>query len=340
MRSKVFINRLKNERGQVLVLAALLMTILMGFAALTLDIGMTTVTKSRLQNIADAAALAGAMDIPKGVSAAEQSAIDIAKSNDDTLEDSKIKPTADLDTGVVYAKADNANRTVEVIVTKKNSYTFAKLFGYPDVEISARAVAKNPKQHWDGDALPFLNIAFDYSINDPIAWTKVGPGIRGTILDFYTRGSGSNTYFEIDYQDGITITEGYANGTKGLDDSKLSDGLKYVLTPLDMNIKKVYIFSLSSDTIQSGKFTVNNKTKTVELDKLNKLNNKDVIDPYQLVLLECIFLDCKWANQHDIELEFTGNVYDLGNTSTHDLPDYPEDYVTPGGSGGKTILIE
>ena len=120
MRSKVFINRLKNERGQVLVLAALLMTILMGFAALTLDIGMTTVTKSRLQNIADAAALAGAMDIPKGVSAAEQSAIDIAKSNDNTLEDSKIKPTSYLDIVVVYAKANAANRTVEVIVTKKN----------------------------------------------------------------------------------------------------------------------------------------------------------------------------------------------------------------------------
>lgn len=57
---------LKHEGGQVLVLAALMMTVLMGIAALAVDVGMVTVTKSKLQNDADAAALAGAMEISSG----------------------------------------------------------------------------------------------------------------------------------------------------------------------------------------------------------------------------------------------------------------------------------
>lgn len=70
MRSKLFINRLRNENGQVLVLVALLMTVIMGFAAFAVDIGRVTVVKSKLQNAADAAALAGAAaynDNPKEI---------------------------------------------------------------------------------------------------------------------------------------------------------------------------------------------------------------------------------------------------------------------------------
>ncbi|MCK9418558.1 MAG: pilus assembly protein TadG-related protein [Nitrospirae bacterium] len=50
----------KNNRGQILVLVALSLIVLLGFAALAIDIGYFYHTKNQLQGAADAAALAGA----------------------------------------------------------------------------------------------------------------------------------------------------------------------------------------------------------------------------------------------------------------------------------------
>jgi hypothetical protein len=51
---------LGNSRGGVLVLVALLLVVFIGIAALAVDIGQLATTKNELQNVADAAALAGA----------------------------------------------------------------------------------------------------------------------------------------------------------------------------------------------------------------------------------------------------------------------------------------
>jgi Flp pilus assembly protein TadG len=54
-------NPKKNNRGQVLVLVAFALIVLIGFAALAIDIGYFYHTKNQLQGAADAAALAGAI---------------------------------------------------------------------------------------------------------------------------------------------------------------------------------------------------------------------------------------------------------------------------------------
>jgi hypothetical protein len=54
----------RQERGQVIVLAAGAMVVVLGFAALAIDIGFFAHTKRDLQNDADAMALAGAQEIP------------------------------------------------------------------------------------------------------------------------------------------------------------------------------------------------------------------------------------------------------------------------------------
>jgi len=54
----------RQERGQVIVLAAGAMVVVLGFAALAVDIGFSAHTKRDLQNDADAMALAGAQEIP------------------------------------------------------------------------------------------------------------------------------------------------------------------------------------------------------------------------------------------------------------------------------------
>lgn len=52
--------RMRSQKGAVLVLAAILLMALLGFAALAVDVGHITVVKNELQNAADAGALAGA----------------------------------------------------------------------------------------------------------------------------------------------------------------------------------------------------------------------------------------------------------------------------------------
>jgi hypothetical protein len=315
---------LKKDDGNVLILVTAALIVLIGFAALAVDIGYFYSERAKLVTAADAAALAGAQLLPDAGEAGDQ-AIHIAQENGVMASQTTITTPYN---GDPYK--------IEVVCTRNNPYMFAKVLGLESANITARAVAK--KNRWNGEALPFINLTFDYSIEDPTAWTKVGPGIKGTITDFYTRNSDTgDLYFEIDYMDGITVTPGYANGTKGLDGSKLKDGIAEVLKKSDENVKVVYLFSLSSKVIQKGEFTVNNKSNTVSLDKLNKLKNGDVIDPDQLVLIECLFLGCDYNNHHNIQLQFLGNVYDLGNNDPDNpLPDFPTEQL----NSRSTRLIE
>ena len=50
----------KSQRGAVIVLFALLLPVLFGFMGLGIDVGLAYVEKGKVQDIADAAALAGA----------------------------------------------------------------------------------------------------------------------------------------------------------------------------------------------------------------------------------------------------------------------------------------
>lgn len=78
------------ERGQALVLGALLMVVLLGFTALAVDVGFFLQHRAVVQQAVDAAALAGAQVLPdQGSVAAEQVARDYAQKNGmdpDTLE--------------------------------------------------------------------------------------------------------------------------------------------------------------------------------------------------------------------------------------------------------------
>ena len=58
------------EKGSVMVMVVIGLIVLLGFAGLVIDGGSLYMTKSRLQNAADAAALAGAQSLPDGGTAA------------------------------------------------------------------------------------------------------------------------------------------------------------------------------------------------------------------------------------------------------------------------------
>lgn len=76
--------RLRDDDGAILVLAAVLMIILFGVAALAVDITLKSTDRQQLWNSADAAALAGASQLPDGL-AAESEATTYALANDGDL---------------------------------------------------------------------------------------------------------------------------------------------------------------------------------------------------------------------------------------------------------------
>lgn len=69
------------ERGQTLILGAMLMVILLGFAAIAIDTGHYLREKALLQQAVDASALAGAQELPGDQTLAEQLARDYAVAN-------------------------------------------------------------------------------------------------------------------------------------------------------------------------------------------------------------------------------------------------------------------
>ncbi len=121
----------KQEIGQSIMLVALAIAMLCGAAALVVDVGIVSVTQGKLQNAADAAALAAARTLPSA-STAISTADQYAELNG--------VPAANTTATTPYN--GNANK-VEVVCTKTVEYTFARVFGAQSKVISARAVAES-----------------------------------------------------------------------------------------------------------------------------------------------------------------------------------------------------
>lgn len=122
---------LKHEFGQSALLVALSIATLCGAAALVVDVGMVSVTQGRLQNAADAAALAAARSLPNA-STARSVAIQYAELNG--------VAAGNTTTTTPYNGETNK---VEVVCTETMQYAFAKIFGAQSQVISARAVAES-----------------------------------------------------------------------------------------------------------------------------------------------------------------------------------------------------
>ena len=124
------LNSAKNESGQAVVLFALVFVVLCVFAAMAIDIGIVSVKKGQMQNAADAAALAGAQNLPNA-SAATNSAIQFAELNG--IESSE--------TTVTYPYNGDSTK-IEVVCTRSVDYTFARILGFTSSSVSVRAVAE------------------------------------------------------------------------------------------------------------------------------------------------------------------------------------------------------
>lgn len=123
-----------DERGQVLVIAALMLTALIGFAGVGLDIGWYQLNVLRIQRAADAAALAGVVHLPGNPAGAFAAARAEATKNG----------YADGVSGVtVSAAQDPVNNRLMVVTIRARARTFfAQLFGFTSFPAERRARAE------------------------------------------------------------------------------------------------------------------------------------------------------------------------------------------------------
>ena len=119
----------KDERGQAIVLMVLALVVILGMAALVIDVGNWYHTKRRLQGTADAAALAGAQKLPDDPSGAQAMALSYANQNGGDVAGANI----------VVSSTDQANDTISVRARKTDPGFFSGVLGIASADIDARA---------------------------------------------------------------------------------------------------------------------------------------------------------------------------------------------------------
>lgn len=136
----------RNEKGQVLVLVALAMFVLLGLAALGIDVGYMYSVRHELQRSADSGALAGASAFTTG----DWSDTDMALDHPRGIADARAREFAAKDL-VIQTTLNPASEVavsfplvdrIAVVTSRNANLFFARIFGMSTQMITARAVAE------------------------------------------------------------------------------------------------------------------------------------------------------------------------------------------------------
>lgn len=173
------LSTLRGSRGQVLVLFALGLPVLLGGLGLSIDIGLAFVSRVDAQKVADAAAIAGADYRLTGISTGSASTPQLeatlyAQKNGFTASqiDARLG-TSTFQVACTHCTSDSADNYMEVTITKTRPTFFARVLGISSTTITARAVALThfvPKNYalivLDSTACPAYSSSSNLTINN------------------------------------------------------------------------------------------------------------------------------------------------------------------------------
>jgi Flp pilus assembly protein TadG len=226
----------RDERGQSFIMVALMLTALLGFVGIVIDVGWYEVNLVRVQRAADAAALAGVVYLPGNLTGGRTAARAEASKNGFTDGTGGVTVTADQD-------AVNTKIMLTSVTTPVRTY-FAQLFGVTSFTASRRARAEfilpvpmGSPQAWFG-----VNVLCGNANNPPAcpgvtsatgAGTLASQGFWGAVeMKGSTRGNGDaySTYYN-------------ALGTGGLNAAYDPLGYSYIVEfPAGTANGKVWIY--------------------------------------------------------------------------------------------------
>ena len=121
---------LRDESGQVVIIAALCLTCLLGFVAFSVDVGLLLRAKRVMQIAADSAAIAGAAELALGNNVTTAAQADAAQNG-----------VTDGANGATVAVSQPKAGYVQVVASQSESTFFMKLFNLSSMTVSATAVA-------------------------------------------------------------------------------------------------------------------------------------------------------------------------------------------------------
>jgi hypothetical protein len=265
VRATTFIPASRGERparesGQALVLSIVFLTVLLGMAALTLDVGSWYRAHRAAQATADAAALAAAQELPESTNNAKTRALEYASKNGGGL----------IGANITFSSKFSANDTVAVRVERPAPAFFAKLFGLNSVtargRASARAMALGAVRfvapivvHYKH---PLLNCT---RAGNPVCNPTFGATTTLTLSDLHSPGGGSAAgAFGL-----INLKQGDSTGTA--DAGTLADWLRY---GYDQDMPLGQYFSAPSANFNNSQFQ----------SALDFVLNKEVLFPVYRLL--------------------------------------------------------
>jgi len=117
------------ERGQVAMMAAGLLPVLLGMTGMAVDVGSYMSDRRHLQNAADSIALAGSQELPD-----EDAAEDVA-------EEWAVNNDIDLDHLTLEIDTDGDIPEIVVRITRPHAFAFMKVLGIDERDVGARAAA-------------------------------------------------------------------------------------------------------------------------------------------------------------------------------------------------------
>jgi len=172
---------LSNEKGSVIVFVALAMVVLLGIAAIVVDVGLLYFNRIALSNAADAAALAGAQELPDNPGQAEAEAVSYA-----------VKNGAE-ETRVVTTFPDS--HSIKVTVSRTVPLGFAKVFGIASSDVSASATATVGSLSAVWGAAPFVVPDQEFVYGQPYTLKYGGgAGDHGNFGGLALGGRGASNY--------------------------------------------------------------------------------------------------------------------------------------------------
>jgi Flp pilus assembly protein TadG len=136
----------RGERGQILAVVALALVALLGIAAFSIDVGYAYYAKRQLQSATDAAALAGAQDLPNATNAVATATTYAQDNTPANLSFSFTYTTTCTATAVVATgcvSSVNPNQLTVAGAASTDTW-FAKIFGINHFDVSTHANACSP----------------------------------------------------------------------------------------------------------------------------------------------------------------------------------------------------
>ena len=175
----------REESGQGLIVGTLVMVMILGFAAMTVDVGLFLHERRELQKSADAAALAGAQELPSSPVDAELMAQEWADKNG--IDASELEP-------ILISTTHVANDTITVRVKRDVPFIFARVLGLTSDTMRADATALVGSPAGMSGLRPWAVLESALVSNPVVLKYDANNGSNGNFGALRIDGQGASTY--------------------------------------------------------------------------------------------------------------------------------------------------